>query len=87
MAIFWYDEVMLIKVKIFVNAGKQEIIQKSEDVFEIKVKAKPEMGRANAEALKILSEFFKIPETGIKLIKGSKVRNKIFQLKLDDLKK
>jgi uncharacterized protein (TIGR00251 family) len=81
MAIFWYDEVMLIKVKIFVNAGKQEIIQKSEGVFEIKVKAKPEMGKANTEALKILSEFFKIPEANIKLVKGSKTRNKVFNIK------
>ena len=71
---------MLIKVKIFVNAGKQEIIQKSEDVFEIKVKANPEAGKANAEAIKILSKFFKIPETDIKLIKGRKTRNKIFNL-------
>ena len=71
---------MLIKVKIFVNTGKQEIVQKSEDAFEIKVKAKPEAGKANAETLKILSKFFKISETNIKLIKGNKTRNKIFNL-------
>ena len=71
---------MLIKVKIFVNTGKQEIVRKSEDVFEIKVKAKPEAGKANAETLKVLSEFFKIPETDIKLIKGRKTRNKTFNL-------
>ena len=71
---------MLIKVKIFVNAGKREIVQKSENAFEIKVKAKPEMGKANAEALKILSKFFKISESNIKLIKGRKTRNKIFNL-------
>lgn len=71
---------MLIKVKIFVNAGKQEIIQKSKNVFEIKVKAKPEMGKANAETRKILSKYFKIPEASVKLIKGRKTRNKIFHL-------
>ena len=71
---------MLIKAKIFVNTGKREIIQKSEDVFEIKIKAKPEMGKANAEAVKILSKFFKISEANIKLIKGRKTRNKIFKI-------
>ena len=71
---------MLIRVKIFVNSSKQEIARKSENAFEIKVKAKPEMGKANAETRKILSEFFKIPESNIKLIKGSKTRNKIFRI-------
>ena len=71
---------MLIKVKIFVNTGKREIARKSEDVFEIKVKAKPEMGKANRETIEILSKFFKIPESNIKLIKGRKTRNKIFKI-------
>jgi uncharacterized protein (TIGR00251 family) len=71
---------MLIRVKIFVNSNKQEIARKSENAFEIKVKAKPEMGEANREAIEILSKFFKIPETDIKLIKGRKTRNKIFRI-------
>ena len=78
---------MLIKAKIFPNAGKREIIKKSDDAFEIKVKSKPEAGKATAEARKILSNFFQISETSVKLIKGAKSRNKIFQVKLDDLGK
>ena len=78
---------MLVKVKIFANTGKREVIQKSEDVFEIKVKEKPIMGRANNEVIRILSDFFKIPESNIKLIKGFKTRNKIFSVKLDDFAK
>lgn len=75
---------MFVRVKIFPNAGKRKIIQKSKNVFEIKIKQSPVMGRANREALKILSQFFKISETNIKLIKGFKTRNKIFSVKLDD---
>jgi uncharacterized protein YggU (UPF0235/DUF167 family) len=35
---------MLIKTKIFPNSRKEEVIKKSEDSFEVKVKEKPVMG-------------------------------------------
>lgn len=72
---------MLIKVKVFPNSKKEEIIKKSEDSFEVKVKAKPEKGMANKEVVKLLSVYFKIPESKIRLIKGFKKRNKIFEIK------
>jgi len=75
---------MLIKVKVFPNSKKEEVIKKSENSFEVKVKAKPEKGMANKEVVKLLSVYFKIPESKIRLIKGFKERNKIFEIK--DLK-
>ena len=73
---------MLIKVKVFPNSKKEEVIKKSEDSFEVKVKAKPEKGMANKEVVKLLSVYFKIPESKIRLIKGFKERNKIFEIKI-----
>ena len=72
---------MLIKVKVFPNSKKEEIIKKSEDSFEVKIKEKPEKGKANKEVLKVLSLYFKVPESRIRLIKGFKKRNKIFEIK------
>jgi len=73
---------MLIKVKVFPNSKKEEIIRKSEDSFEVKVREKPEMGMANRRVIKILVSYFKIPQSKIKLIKGAKQRNKIFEIKI-----
>jgi hypothetical protein len=72
---------MLIKVKVFPNSKKEEIIKKSENSFEIKVKEKPERGLANKEVIRILSFYFKIPESKLRLIKGFKQKNKIFEIK------
>jgi len=72
---------MLIKVKVFPNSKKEEIIKKSEDSFEVRVKEKPEKGKANREVVRILSCYFKIPESKIRLIRGFKKRNKIFEIK------
>ena len=68
-------------VKVFPNSKKQEIIKKSENRFEVKVKQKPVMGKANQEAIKMLAYYFKIPKSEIKLIKGFKKTNKIFVIK------
>ncbi|MEO0102788.1 MAG: DUF167 domain-containing protein [candidate division WOR-3 bacterium] len=69
---------MFIKVKVFPSAQREEIIKKSEDTFEVKVKAKPERGEANKEVRRLLSFYFKIPEVKIRLVKGFQERNKIF---------
>ncbi|MCD6284020.1 DUF167 domain-containing protein [bacterium] len=73
---------MLIKVKVFPNSKKEEIIKKSEDSFEIKIKEKPVGGRANRAVCMCLSDYFKIPENRIRLIKGFRQRNKIFEVKI-----
>lgn len=73
---------MLIKVKVFPSSKKEEIIKKSENSFEVKVKEKPVRGGANRETRKVLADYFKLPETKIRLIKGLKGKNKIFELKI-----
>ena len=85
---------MLIKVKVYPVSKEQKIIKKirtyptaepcflrkSEDSFEIFVKAKPVMGQANREVVEVLAQHYNIPENKIRLIKGFKERNKIFEI-------
>jgi uncharacterized protein YggU (UPF0235/DUF167 family) len=54
---------------------------KKDDEFEVKVKEKAEEGRANRAVAKVLANYFKIDESKIRLVKGSKERNKIFEIK------
>ncbi len=72
---------MLIKIKVFPYSKKEEITKKAEDSFEIKVKEKPIRGEANRRVVEVLSLYFKIPGAKIRLIKGFKERNKIFEIK------
>ncbi len=71
---------MIIRVKVFPNSKKDEIVKIFENFFEIKVKAKPLMGEANKKVIEILSNYFKISESKIRILKGFKERNKIFEL-------
>jgi len=72
---------MLIKVKIFADSENDEIVKKKDDEFEVRVKEKAEEGRANRAVIKVLANYFKIDESRIKLTKGFKERNKIFEIK------
>jgi len=72
---------MLIKVKVYPSAGKEEIFKKSEDSFEIWVKEKPIQGQANRAVISALVKHLNINREDIKLIKGGKTRNKIFEIK------
>lgn len=71
---------MLIKIKVFPGSKREEIIKKSEGNFEVRIKEKPERGLANRGVIKILSAYFKIPKSKVRLIKGFKQRNKILKI-------
>lgn len=71
---------MLIKVKVFPNSKKEEVIQKSKDSFQVSVKAKPIEGQANRAVTRALASFLKLPENKIRLARGFRTRNKIFAL-------
>ena len=71
---------MLIKVKVSPNSKQEKFIKIAEDNFEVEVKQKPLSGRANKAVMKLLASRLKTPEQKIKLVKGFKLRNKIFKL-------
>jgi len=71
---------MFLKVKVFPNSKKEEIIKKSEDEFEIKVKEKAEEGRANKRVKEVLARYLNISEEKLILIRGAKQGNKIFKI-------
>jgi hypothetical protein len=74
---------MLVKVKVFPNSKKEEVVKKAEDSFEVKVRERPMMGLANRGVIKALSSYFKIPESKIRLKKGFRERNKIFEIDIN----
>ncbi|MCP6717934.1 MAG: DUF167 family protein [Patescibacteria group bacterium] len=71
---------MLLKVKVFPGSKKQEIIEKSKNNLEIRVKEKPIQGKVNKRLIFLLSLYFKTEQSKIRLIKGFRQKNKIFEI-------
>ena len=73
-------------MKIFVKAkpgARQERVEKiNENSFSVFVKERPEKGKANLAVIKALAEFFKIPSSGVRIIKGQKSKNKIVEVRV-----
>jgi uncharacterized protein YggU (UPF0235/DUF167 family) len=73
---------MLIKVKAFPSAKEEKIIKKKEDEFELMTFEAPVNGEATRRIIEMLQEYFNLPPGKVKIVKGFKERNKIFDIKL-----
>jgi uncharacterized protein (TIGR00251 family) len=73
---------MLIKVKAFPSAKEEKIVKKKEDEFEVMTCAAPADGEATRRIIEMLQEYFNLPSGKVKIVKGFKERNKIFDIKL-----
>jgi len=72
--------VTLVKVRAFPDAREYKVIEKSKNSFDVFVKEKPVAGLANKAISKLLAEYLKLPESKVRLIRGFKQGNKIFEI-------
>lgn len=71
---------MRIRAFVTPNAKQARVVKVSEDYFEVWVDERAEDGRANKRLLEILAEHFKIPRSRIRILRGTKTRNKTIQV-------
>ena len=61
------------------GSSKEKIVQTSDDSFTVYLRAKPHDGEANTALIKILSKYFDVPKTSIKISRGAKSRTKTIE--------
>ncbi|MBU0706834.1 DUF167 domain-containing protein [Patescibacteria group bacterium] len=64
-----------ITVKVIPNA-KNNLISYQDGLYKIKLTASPDKGKANKQLIALLSEYFSIPISRIKIISGNTSRTK-----------
>ncbi|HPL72762.1 MAG TPA: DUF167 family protein [Candidatus Pacearchaeota archaeon] len=74
---------MLIKVKVNVLSKEDKVIKKSEDSFEVFVKVDAQRNMANKRIIELLAEYFNLPQHRVRMIKGFKESNKIFNIRYE----
>ncbi|MEW6012853.1 MAG: DUF167 domain-containing protein [Elusimicrobiota bacterium] len=70
----------LIKVKVKADEKENSVEKLKEDEFLVKTKAPRKEGRANESVICILSDYFNIDPSGIRIIKGHTSSSKIFRI-------
>lgn len=73
---------MIISVKVFPNSPKKSVVKKEDGSLEVRFSAVPEKGKANERLLDLVSEFFGVSPSRVKILKGAASRNKL--LSVDD---
>jgi uncharacterized protein len=69
-----------LTVKVTPNAGRNEITGCKEGVWQIKIGAPPDKGKANKELADYLAERLDIRKADIRVIIGQASRNKVIEI-------
>ena len=57
---------------------REEVVVGSNGVYIIYTKAPAIEGRANAAAIKLLAQYFGVPQSGVRLVRGARAKHKVF---------
>lgn len=72
---------VVIEVKVITDSDKNELVKEDSKV-KIKVKASAEKGKANQAVIKLLSKYYNVSKSSIKIIRGKRKRNKLIKIDL-----
>ncbi len=70
----------IFTVKVKTGVKKEEILVNNDEIFA-KIAALPIDGKANERLVELLSDYFSIPKSQIKILKGLTNNKKIIQVK------
>jgi len=70
-----------MKIQVTVKPhSKTEELSREGDSFTVKVREPPREGKANQAAIKLLAEYFGVPQSQIRILSGFRSRNKIIHV-------
>jgi len=73
-----------VAIRVYPRAPKQEIEELPSGELKLKVKSPPVRGRANREVIEVLSSYFRLSPSRIKILRGEKSRLKLVSLEVDN---
>ncbi len=71
---------MKIAVKVKPNSKENKVEVAGNNEYVLRVKEKAQDGKANAAAIKTLSEYLGIPRSRISIVRGHSSKNKIISI-------
>lgn len=71
---------MIITVKVIPRSSKNEIVLQPDGVYKIRITAPPVDGEANKKIIELLSDYFDVSKSGIRIVRGESSRNKVVEI-------
>lgn len=74
------DKGFIIKVRVEPRSSKKGVSGVMGDALKVKLTAPPVEGEANEQLIEVLSDYFKIKKSAIKIIRGQASKNKTVEI-------
>jgi len=71
---------MIIRVRVITNAKHSEVMSRVGSIVRVRIAAVAVDGKANAELLEFLAEFFGVKKSGVSILRGEKGKEKTVQI-------
>ncbi len=71
---------MLINVRVIPRARQNKVTVDSDGTVRVHTVAAPADGQANDAVIKMLSKYYDVPKTSIKIIRGQTSRDKVIEI-------
>ncbi len=68
---------LTISVSVKPQAQKESVTQISASAVQVSVRAPAHEGKANRAVIELLSDYFSVPKSKVKIIRGERARKKI----------
>jgi uncharacterized protein len=69
-----------LRIRVKPRASKSRVLGEREGELEVAVAAPPVDGKANAELLRVLADYFDVPKTAIEIARGESGRSKLIRI-------
>jgi uncharacterized protein (TIGR00251 family) len=69
-----------IRISVKPNARKAEMIKLADGEYRALVSAPAQDGKANLALIELLAEYFEVPKTTIKILRGHGARHKLIEI-------
>ncbi len=70
---------MRINVRVIPRAKINRVEIQPDGVVRVHTTTAPTDGKATAEVIKMLAEYYSVPKNSVKLVRGATSRNKVFE--------
>jgi len=74
---------MKVNVTVMPNATEASVVRTGDLDYRVRVNAKPADGKANVRLVGIMAEYFKVPKSRVRIIRGLASRAKVLEIRLD----
>lgn len=70
----------MISVRVKPGAKVEKVVSEDSGTYTVYVHARAHDGEANKAVVEILAKYFRAPKTSIRLVRGEKGRDKVFEI-------